>query len=130
MQKFASIAGYGHTEAVDDRLGSLLSALPIIPNEIHPEVPFAPDMDQKRAQRRRKYGLTPEDFFRILREQNYLCACCQKKALDEESACVDHDHATGRIRGILCSSCNVGIGLLGDDVAGIRKALDYLESGG
>ena len=39
----------------------------------------------------------------------------------------DHDHATGYVRGWLCRNCNMGIGLLGDDVAGLERAIEYLR---
>lgn len=41
---------------------------------------------------------------------------------------VDHDHETGKVRGVLCHSCNAGIGLLGDSVPILREAIRYLES--
>lgn len=39
---------------------------------------------------------------------------------------MDHDHNTGAFRGILCNPCNRGLGMLGDDIAGVRRVLDYL----
>jgi hypothetical protein len=45
----------------------------------------------------------------------------------EEPLACDHDHQTGEFRGWLCKNCNIGLGLLGDDIAGIRSMLAYLE---
>ncbi len=56
-----------------------------------------------------------------------LCECCgsfmQGKTQNE-----DHDHVTGYFRGWLCNKCNTGIGLLGDDLAGVQKAMKYLST--
>jgi hypothetical protein len=51
-----------------------------------------------------------------------LCQNCGK----EPPTCCDHDHRTGAFRGWLCGTCNRGIGMLGDDIEGVRRALDYL----
>lgn len=59
------------------------------------------------------------------------CDCCGRNPRDarrgNESLCLDHDHATGAFRGWLCHSCNLGIGLLGDNADALRRALAYLE---
>jgi hypothetical protein len=52
------------------------------------------------------------------------CGCCGKKT---EMLVFDHDHQTNKFRGWLCYQCNSGIGLLGDDIAGLEKALQYLN---
>lgn len=72
--------------------------------------------------RLRNYGLTPEEYRRMWEEQEGLCAICGKEATQ-----IDHDHETGRVRGLLCSRCNYGIGALGDNVRGLRRALRYLK---
>jgi hypothetical protein len=46
----------------------------------------------------------------------------------EKRLAVDHDHATSKIRGLLCSVCNIGIGKLGDSIAGLQRSLDYLTN--
>ena len=55
------------------------------------------------------------------------CKTCFKKDTDRKSLVVDHDHDTLEFRGWLCESCNLGIGLLGDTVAGTEKALTFLR---
>jgi hypothetical protein len=52
------------------------------------------------------------------------CECC--KQIDK--LVVDHDHTTGKFRGWLCKRCNLGIGKLGDNLEGLKKAVKYLES--
>lgn len=92
---------------------------------------------QHYARRRRlheKYGLTQADVDAMLASQGGGCAICglaEKKA-DSRSGktveiCVDHNHETGKVRGLLCDQCNRGIGLLGDSVETLRAALAYLE---
>jgi hypothetical protein len=75
-----------------------------------------------------RYGLTPATYEALLAAQGGKCACCGVAAnRDGRRMFIDHDHATGMVRGILCNSCNLGIGALGDSVDGVRRALAYLE---
>jgi Recombination endonuclease VII len=60
-------------------------------------------------------------------EQNNLCAICSAPAKQNKTLSIDHCHETGKIRGLLCSKCNMGLGLLGDTAESLRKALQYLE---
>lgn len=71
----------------------------------------------------RTYGLTDDDVEGLLAQQNGLCAIC----LGRPAVHIDHDHSTGKIRGMLCFRCNAALGQLGDDVDVIRRAADYLE---
>ena len=74
----------------------------------------------------RRYTLTLDGYDELLRGQGGRCAICFEKPRGDENLCVDHDHETGRIRGLLCHSCNRGIGLLGDNVPRLRAAVSYL----
>ena len=76
-----------------------------------------------------RYGLSEDAYYAILEAQNYKCALC--KSTDpkrKQGFVVDHDHKTGRIRGLLCHSCNIALGMLGDDLEGLKKAVKYLEN--
>jgi hypothetical protein len=75
------------------------------------------------ASRRRRYGLTANAFAAMLGAQGGLCQICGRKDPD----CVDHDHETGRVRGILCSTCNAGLGHFRDDAGLMRAAAAYLS---
>lgn len=79
----------------------------------------------------RRRGLTVEEFTRLEAHQGGVCAICQRPQRERNRRRarldVDHDHLTLRVRGLLCSPCNAGIGLLGDDPALIRAAAAYLE---
>lgn len=76
-----------------------------------------------------KYGITLADFNRILAEQGGGCGICG--AVESRSKGprlhVDHDHVTGKVRGLLCAACNHGIGQLGDDSERVKSAVRYLE---
>jgi hypothetical protein len=76
----------------------------------------------------RTYQLSIVRFDQIFDEQDRRCACCKTTRPGESSWCIDHDHDTGQIRGILCSNCNTGIGFLGDSVEGLQRASDYLKA--
>jgi hypothetical protein len=77
------------------------------------------------ARRLRRYGLTDAQVVRICTAR--CCDLCQRPLKAWRKTHVDHDHATGRFRGVLCAGCNTGLGHLGDTVAGLRRALKYLS---
>lgn len=75
----------------------------------------------------RQHGLTRADYDRMLEAQHGCCAICGSgRPLGRGRWHIDHDHATGRVRGLLCNNCNRGIGYFGDDPDTIRAAADYL----
>jgi hypothetical protein len=81
---------------------------------------------------RKSYGIKSEDYDRMLIEQSGVCFICgepETKIVKGRliKLAVDHCHGTGEIRGLLCHSCNVALGLLKDDSALLRKAADYIE---
>ena len=71
------------------------------------------------------------EYNRKFQEQNGLCAICGKpEPVNGRCLADDHDHKSGKRRGLLCSLCNCGLGLLQDDPFVLQKALDYLKSYG
>jgi len=82
-----------------------------------------------RKQHVATYGLTLEQYDSMLENQDGLCAICGKKSSHShhKNLCIDHNHETGKIRGLLCDLCNKGIGCLRDDVDLLRSAVLYLE---
>ena len=74
---------------------------------------------------RTNFGITLEDYSKMHKEQNGMCAICGSKD-DKQALSVDHCHTTGKIRGLLCNQCNRGLGMLGDTVERLRLAVDYL----
>ena len=76
---------------------------------------------------RRKFGMTLEGYEEILARQGGVCAVCSRPPTPSISLHVDHDHETGRIRGLLCFRCNNALGDLEDDPGLLRAATRYLE---
>lgn len=80
----------------------------------------------------RRYGITEHQYNSMLESQNYVCAICGEPESHiingaTKRLAVDHCHATGKVRGLLCAHCNQAIGRLKDDPSLIRKAADYVE---
>ena len=74
----------------------------------------------------RKYGLTLDEKEAMLKEQGYKCAVCEKQLI-MKTACVDHNHETGKIRGLLCYPCNMAAGWVHDDPDISDKLSSYLR---
>jgi hypothetical protein len=74
-----------------------------------------------------KYGLTPEAWSELFASQDHKCAICGVDVNGAKRFHVDHDHVTNRVRGILCTTCNVGIGALKDDPDLVMRAFLYLS---
>ena len=82
---------------------------------------------KKKEYLKRKYNLTPEDMAILLDEQENKCKICSIKFNDYIKHNVDHCHSTGKIRGLLCRACNLGLGFFKDDPKLLIKAIEYLE---
>jgi Autographiviridae endonuclease VII len=74
-----------------------------------------------------KYGISLADYEAMLRRQGGVCGICKRKP-GKRRLCVDHDHKTGQVRGLLCGRCNSGNGFYGDDPRLTRAATAYLEA--
>ena len=72
--------------------------------------------DEQRISRIRMYGIDVPDYERILEEQGGGCYICGKQPEPKRALDIDHDHKTGKVRGLLCSNHNRGLGMLGDDL--------------
>jgi hypothetical protein len=82
----------------------------------------------QKYNRKYNYGVTQEQFDEMFCAQEGKCAIC-RIGHDElkYQLCVDHCHATGHIRGLLCRNCNVAVGKLYDSVQMLQRAIDYLN---
>ena len=142
----------GERPVDDSRLYRIDAALPWQPGNVEWKAPILDGLQREdkaayqRAWRmkrphlaksnglKRNYGITIEDYEVLLAAQGAVCAICKKpeSKIDPRSGfpfplAVDHDHGTGRIRGLLCMKHNRGLGLFDDDVRNLRAAIAYLE---
>jgi hypothetical protein len=76
--------------------------------------------------RKIKYGISREEYGKMLVDQNNQCAICQIQIGWE--AAVDHCHNTNKVRGLLCRKCNLGLGGFKDNVETIRRAIEYVKN--
>ena len=84
--------------------------------------------DRAKKRLERVYNITGEDYDQMLEEQNHCCAICGTDTpMGRGTWHVDHCHKTDKVRGLLCSKCNAGIGFLNEDTNTLRKAIDYLK---
>lgn len=87
-------------------------------------------------QREKKYGVSPDEYDDMITVQGGVCAVCQQpesarnRRGEIRQLAVDHDHATGRVRGLLCALCNAGIGCFADDTDRLAAAVAYLMESG
>ena len=75
-----------------------------------------------RSNLKQRYGLTIQQLEILWKQSKGLCAICSQP----NPVCIDHDHNTKKVRGLLCKKCNTGIGMLRDDRLMLARALAYL----
>lgn len=76
------------------------------------------------ANLKHKYGLTVEEHQALFKKAEYSCMICKQP---RNKLCVDHNHETGKVRGILCHNCNAALGLLDENIEVIKTMIKYLE---
>jgi hypothetical protein len=74
-----------------------------------------------------KWGLTIDAFNEMLEKQNHKCAICLTDNWGTPNAAVDHNHETGKIRGLLCRRCNIVLGMYEDNLDLFQKSISYLK---
>lgn len=89
-----------------------------------------PGVRERRLQT--DFNLSTPEYEELLQEQHGVCAVCSTPpdGVRQRYLCVDHDHYSGRVRGLLCHSCNLILGHADDDPARLRAAAAYLEISG
>jgi hypothetical protein len=80
---------------------------------------------RKHEYRKLRYGITAAEYQKLFEQQDGLCAICSDPPSKYE-LCVDHDHETGKVRGLLCRPCNSALGLLEDRLDLVLRAAGYL----
>lgn len=90
--------------------------------------PYKRQVSNRKHQLRTKYGLSFSEYLNVLERQDYVCAICKITPLDSKlSFTVDHCHKTGLLRGVLCYSCNSGLGYFRDSQVNLIAACSYLK---
>lgn len=74
-----------------------------------------------------KFGVNPKGIHRLAIEQGFKCRICKVEQSDNRSLAIDHDHESGKIRGLLCTSCNMALGKFNNIVL-LQAAIDYLQA--
>ncbi|SRR5258708_28943418 len=89
-------------------------------------------VENKRLKAR--YGISIDDYQQLYQEQSGLCKICSMPEMirivngnQVRALAIDHNHKTGKVRGLLCYKCNVGLGSFNDDTKLLKQAIDYLR---
>lgn len=85
---------------------------------------------QRQAKRNRikqKYGLSHEDWVKMWLGQDGNCAICGEPFAQQSDTFIDHNHKTGKVRGLLCNKCNLGMGYFNDNPELMIKVVNYLN---
>lgn len=86
---------------------------------------------ERKSKFKCNYGISIDDYMRMLHKQDYKCAICKSDGPGARAKyfAVDHCHATGKVRGLLCTKCNTGLGLFSDNSEHLQMAIKYLTGG-
>ena len=82
---------------------------------------------QRKSYLRYRYGIETSEYEKIFKSQFGACAVCGFVNLEGKPLHIDHDHASGVVRGLLCGNCNRMLGLAMDKISTLNSAVDYLE---
>lgn len=82
--------------------------------------------DDERCRLKREYNITPCQVEEMFKSQNGQCCICYRD-LNNHRQAIDHSHVSGKVRGLLCNSCNTGLGKFNDDPIILERAAQYLR---
>jgi hypothetical protein len=116
---------YNHRTTADGKQQHCISCNAAMKKELKVTNPKKHKRDQKNRYLKSRYGITIDRYDAMYEQQEGKCAIC--RAEDSDQFAVDHCHKTGKVRGLLCRSCNLGIGQLKDDIEVLSNAITYLQ---
>lgn len=115
------------------RLGKLCPCGEAVPSDAYQALYCSKacgDQAQNLRRRLRNRGISLEHYNDLLERQEHRCAICRSEDWgDKDIPRIDHDHETGRVRGLLCNTCNLVLGMFGDDSDRLGAAIAYLREG-
>jgi hypothetical protein len=94
--------------------------------EANPELDARYRRQKRSAEFKKRYGITHDEYDQMLLEHGGVCALCSRECPTGRRLAVDHDHTTGRIRGLLCVPCNRALAQFGDNLMGAERLVNYL----
>lgn len=117
---------------IDKRTGSLRSYCKDCGNAMNREWRFKNKEKVKNQNKKHQttfklkhiYKIDSEELYSLIEKSNNMCMICSK----EEKLYIDHNHDTNKVRGLLCSKCNLGLGHFNDDIKILLQAIDYLQN--
>ena len=80
----------------------------------------------RKSNLKMRYGLQQNEFLQISKKQKGKCLICKKKT---KRLCIDHNHKTGKVRGLLCQNCNAALGMVDENVVILKDMIRYLKNG-
>ena len=122
-----------HSEAPDGKRSKCGECLNRKQRERYHKDPNKKSRDRAKALKK-NYGMSVDDYNELLIDQGGRCAICgdpppkPKNKYAKKHLVVDHDHTTGKVRGLLCDKCNRCLGLMKDNVLILLRAIEYLET--
>jgi hypothetical protein len=92
------------------------------------EDPVGYKLSIRRANIKRYHGITLEKYTNMIQSQDYKCKICSARLNGDSKTHLDHCHVTGRLRAMLCTNCNTGLGAFRDNITNLQQAITYLQS--
>ena len=83
--------------------------------------------NKRKYKLKHKYGITEEQYDEMMKKQGGVCAACRSEFRSTKTTHLDHCHATGKVRGILCHNCNRALGAVQDKIENLNALIDYLQ---
>jgi hypothetical protein len=82
---------------------------------------------RRRSAWKSRYNLSEDVYYQMCKTQNYSCAVCGIRVTGNDHLHVDHDHASGKVRGLLCRCCNTAVGMVRESREILKNLIVYLE---